>query len=84
MLWHADMLDKLISYFEPNEDVLGLLLFGSYSNPDSHYDYWSDIDVLLVIKNDKLEKFFPTVKWTDAFGKLYTYSPISRSLRITL
>jgi predicted nucleotidyltransferase len=73
-LWHADMLDKLISYFEPHEDVLGLLFFGSYSKPDSHYDDWSDIDILLVVKNDQLGKFFPTVEWTDAFDKLYTYS----------
>jgi len=73
-LWHAGMLDKVISHFEPNKDVLGLLLFGSYSKPDSHYDYWSDIDILLVVKSDQLGKFFPTIEWMDSFGKLYTYS----------
>jgi len=76
-LWHADMLDKVISHFEPNEDVLGLLIFGSYRKPDFHYDYWSDIDVLLIVKNDQVGKFFPTIEWVDTFGKLYTYTQSS-------
>ena len=71
--WQADLLDKLVSYFEPNQDVLGLLLFGSYSKPDVHFDDWSDIDLLLVVKNDSLDRFFPTIEWTKHFGALYTY-----------
>lgn len=82
-LWHADLLDKVISHFEPNEDVVGLLLFGSYSKSDSQYDYWSDIDILLVVKNNQLEKIFPTVAWTDSFGKLYTYSQSSDEFKCT-
>ena len=76
-LWNADMLDKLISHFESNEDVVGLLLFGSYSKPEADYDDWSDLDILLVVKNDQVGKFFPTIEWVDAFGKLYTYAQSS-------
>ena len=70
--WQADLLDKLVSYFEPNQDVLGLLLFGSYSRGENHHDYWSDIDLLVVVKNEKLETFFPTIEWIRSFGGLYT------------
>ena len=76
-LWNADMLDKLISHFESNEDVVGLLLFGSYSKPEADYDDWSDLDIFLVVKNEQLKKFFPTIEWLDAFGKLYTYAQSS-------
>ena len=68
--WQADLLSKVISYFEPNEEVAGLLLFGSYSKPEADFDYWSDLDILLVVKNDQVGKFFPTIEWVDAFGKL--------------
>lgn len=76
-LWHETMLDKVISHFEPNKNVAGLLLFGSYSKTEAQYDDWSDIDILLVVQNDKLEKFFPTIEWVDTFGKLYTYTQSS-------
>jgi hypothetical protein len=75
--WHRSLLDDLISYFESNEDVLGLLLFGSCSKPDFPRDDWSDIDVLVVVKDDKFDGFFPAVEWTTVFGRLYTYSQSS-------
>ena len=72
--WQKDMLDDLVSYFEPIEDVLGLLLFGSLSEPEFHPDAWSDIDVLLIVRNDRLDHFFPSIEWITDFGRLYTYS----------
>jgi hypothetical protein len=81
--WQADLLGKLVSYFEPQEDVLGLFLFGSYSKPDVHFDAWSDIDLLLVVKNDRLDRFFPTVEWTKHFGALYTYDQSSDEFKCT-
>jgi len=81
--WHESMLENLISYFKPNEDVLGLLLFGSFIKSEFQYDYWSDIDILLVVKNDKIDKFFPTIEWATFFGRLYTYSQSSDDFKCT-
>jgi hypothetical protein len=75
--WQQSLLDDLISYFESNVDVLGLLLFGSCSKPDFPRDDWSDIDILVVVKDDKIDDFFPAVEWITAFGRLYTYSQSS-------
>jgi len=77
------MLEKLISYFEPQEDVLGLLLFGSLSKSEFQPDYWSDIDILIVVKDNQLDKFFPTVDWTEFFGKLYTFEQSSDDFKCT-
>ena len=41
--WQQNLLDNLKSNLEPNENVLGLLLFGSCSRPESTHDEWSDI-----------------------------------------
>ncbi len=81
--WHTGILEKLVSQLEPNENIVGMLLFGSYNKSDSHYDYWSDIDILLVVKNDLLKKFFPTIEWLDAFGKLYTYTQSADEFKCT-
>src|SRR5215213_8470512 len=77
------MLDELISYFKLDEDVLGLLLFGSLSEPEPHSDDWSDIDILIVVKDGKIDRFFPTVEWMNHFGRLYTYSQSSDDFKYT-
>ncbi len=71
--WQEEALEEISSYFKSKIEVLALLLFGSLSTQDTQPDYWSDIDILLVIADDKLEKFFPTVDWLGHFGTLYTY-----------
>jgi hypothetical protein len=72
--WQDRVLDDLISYLEPDEDVLGLLLFGSLSKLEFHPDEWSDIDILLVVKEEKIAEYFPSVAWLAHFGPLYTYT----------
>ena len=55
--WQENTLGDLISYFEPNEDIVGLLLFGSFSKPEFRPDMWSDIDILLVVRDNRLDEF---------------------------
>jgi predicted nucleotidyltransferase len=81
--WQENMLDDLNSYFEADKDVLGLLLFGSFSRPESHHDYWSDIDVLVIVTDNSLKRFFPTTEWVNNFGKLYTYSQSADEFQCT-
>lgn len=77
------MLENLISYFKLNSNVLGLLLFGSYAQPDYQPDYWSDIDVLVVVRDSELDYFFPALEWLNSLGKIYTYSQSSDKFRFT-
>ncbi len=72
--WHPEMLVKLVSHLEPDPDILGLILFGSCSLSPSSVDDWSDIDLLLVVSDQSLERFYPTLAWLEDFGKVYTYS----------
>lgn len=82
-MWQERMLESLTSYFEPNTNVLGLLLFGSYIQPDYQPDYWSDIDVLVVVQDGELDKFFPTTEWLKSLGKIYTFSQSSDNFKST-
>ena len=81
--WQESMLDELKSNLGPNEDLLGLLLFGSLSKLESPSDEWSDLDILVVVQDDKMVRFFPTVEWITAFGSLYTYSQSSDEFKCT-
>ncbi len=58
--WQESMFENLTSCFEPNVNVLELLLFGSYIQPDYQPDHWSDIDLLIVVRDDELKNFFPS------------------------
>ena len=81
--WQEKMLDDLSSYLEADKDVLGLLLFGSFSRRESRPDTWSDIDVLVVVTDNSLNRFFPTIDWLNSFGKLYTYSQSADDFKCT-
>lgn len=81
--WQEEMLADLVSHFEPNDDVLGLLLFGSLSEPEFQPDDWSDIDILLVLREGIMDRFFPTVEWLASFGDLYTYSQSADEFKCT-
>lgn len=81
--WQESMLDDLFSYFNSQEDVLGLLLFGSLSSPEFHPDEWSDIDVLVVVKDGKIDEYFPAVGWIAYFGPLYAYSQSADDFKCT-
>ena len=81
--WQESLVHDLTSYFESEEDVLGLLLFGSLSKDEFQPDDWSDIDVLVVVRDYSLDRFFPTIDWIEHFGKLYTYSQSSDDFKCT-
>jgi predicted nucleotidyltransferase len=81
--WQESMVDELRSRLEPNQDLLGLLLFGSCSKPEWTHDPWSDVDVLVVVKNNAMDTFFPTVAWIAVFGDLYSYAQSSDEFKST-
>lgn len=81
--WQENMLENLTLYFEPNANILGLLLFGSYIQPGYPSDDWSDIDILVVVRDDELKNFFPSVEWLKPLGKIYTFSQPSDNYTCT-
>jgi len=81
--WQESVLNNLTSYFESIEDVVGLLLFGSFRKPEFHPDSWSDLDLLVVVQDSRLDRFFPTTEWINHFGTLYTYSQSSDEFKHT-
>jgi hypothetical protein len=86
--WQAPTIDQLHVLLEPDDDVVALVLFGSLCGPQQQIDWWSDIDVMLVVKTGASDRFFPSPAWLGALGNLYTWecSTYERSgaLRVVL
>ncbi len=75
--WQADVLQDLVTLLQPDKDVLALLLFGSYLKPETQFDFWSDVDVLLVVRRAALARFYPAIDWLKPLGRVYTHNQSS-------
>lgn len=79
--WQAETIDRLVAMLRPQEAVRALAVFGSAAQGEG--DPWSDIDVLLVLRDGTLEYFFPSLDWLQPLGTIYAYSQSSEPLRST-
>ena len=78
-LWHSATLEALTTRLQPNPDVLALVVYGSCATPE--YDIWSDIDILIVLEEGDLHKFFPSMDWLEYFGQVYAYEQYPGDLK---
>ena len=69
--WRDEALLQLEKIFRDDSDVVSLSLFGSTSKHDIKPDRWSDHDILLVVKDGTLDKFYPTREWLRVFGEIF-------------
>lgn len=67
---------------QPDSDVLALAVFGSYLQPE-RLDLWSDLDLLLVVEDEALGRFFPALDWLKPLGSIYAHEQSSSTLRHT-
>lgn len=71
--WQGTTLAQLRALLEPDPDVAALVLFGSIAGPREYVDRFSDIDVLLVVRDGVAERFFPSIDWLAPLGRIYTH-----------
>ncbi len=69
--WQAETITALTRLLEDEPTVRALVLFGSAAL--GMCDAWSDIDLLLVVDEQALWRFFPTLDCLQALGDLYAF-----------
>ncbi len=69
--WQAETITALTGLLEDDPTVRALVLFGSAAS--GMCDAWSDIDLLLVVDEQALWHFFPTLDWLQALGEVYAF-----------
>ncbi len=72
-LWQEDTVEEATRLLEPDPDVLALARFGSLFHTQTPLDMWSDLDLLLIVANQALARFYPGVDWLSPLGRLYVY-----------
>jgi predicted nucleotidyltransferase len=81
-LWHETTLQRLTIMLQSDPGVLTLAVFGSYLRPEV-LDVWSDLDLLLVVDDQALKRFFPALDWLAPLGTIYAHEQSSATLRHT-
>jgi predicted nucleotidyltransferase len=56
-----------------DSSVKGLVLFGSYAQPDVVPDAWSDLDLAVIVDDDSFDRYYPATDWITRFGDLYAF-----------
>ncbi|MDX1662917.1 MAG: aminoglycoside 6-adenylyltransferase [Candidatus Promineifilaceae bacterium] len=80
--WQQTLVQRLAALLEGDEDVLLVGLRGSLLYPE-RVDSWSDVDVLLVVRQTALARFFPTLDWLAPLGPVFAYEQLDHGNRWT-
>lgn len=68
------LLETQITEILANDDsVKGLVLIGSYAQPDVVPDAWSDLDLAVIVDDDSFDRYYPATDWITRFGDLYAF-----------
>jgi len=73
-LWQSDAVHALRAALKDDDAVKALVLIGSCASRDVEPDPWSDVDVVVVVEDAAVPRFFPTLDWLDALGEVYASS----------
>ncbi len=68
---HDRLSHDLQRLLEPDPGVLALTLFGSATRPDR--DAWSDLDALIVLTDDALARYHPSLAWLAPLGAVFAH-----------
>lgn len=63
-----DVINELVDWGEENEQIKAMILWGSLENPNAFTDIFSDVDVLLIVKDAR--DFCKDDTWRKIFGKI--------------
>ena len=62
-------LDRFTLWAEQREDVRGALLIGSRARGDAPADEWSDVDIVLLVRNPG--RYLEAADWVDELGEVW-------------
>ena len=71
--WHTQAIEGLQTLLMPSDNVIAFALFGSALPSNDKFDVWSDLDCLLIVKDETYSQFYPATEWLESFGELYTH-----------
>lgn len=69
--WIKTYLNKISKILKNDQGVISLCTFGSINDPTIKLDRWSDLDLLLVVKDSSISNYYPSLEWISPMGKFF-------------
>ena len=86
--WQTRALEQLSQYFAAEPDAKAFVLTGSFAEPDITPDFWSDIDVKIILADQAIDRYYASLTWLLPFGQLIGAErhagPSIKTLRVCL
>lgn len=82
-MWQDVATQDLAALLQADEDVRAIVVYGSCALSPAEKDVWSDVDLLVIISEPAISRYFPALGWLQAFGEVYAYEQSSNQLTCT-
>lgn len=69
--WQFNAIEDIRELFSKYKEVEVLILKGSTCKEQNLIDKWSDIDLVVVVDDEHINKFFPNTKWILPMGNIF-------------
>jgi len=81
--WHSETVEELQRVLSANKYVAAVALFGSAASYRKT-DPSSDLDILVVVQEEKFSQFFPNTEWLKPFGEVYAVQQFKNEFHGTI
>ncbi|MBN2390695.1 MAG: aminoglycoside 6-adenylyltransferase [Anaerolineae bacterium] len=68
--WQTHALEQLSRHFAAEPDAKAFVLTGSLAAADTTPDFWSDVDVKIILDDQAIERYSTSPTWLQPFGQL--------------
>jgi hypothetical protein len=86
--WQARAVEQLGQLFENDPDARVFVLAGSLADTEVEDDFWSDVDVKVVLADPSVDRYYLSVAWLHLFGRLICMErhedQVTKTLRVCL
>jgi predicted nucleotidyltransferase len=72
-MWQDIVIRDLVALLQLNEEVLSVVVSGSCALSSIEKDAWSDVDLLVVVSEHAISRYFPALVWLQALGEIYAF-----------
>lgn len=86
--WQETAIARLSDAFKRDPAVCAVILTGSLADDAVPADFWSDVDLKVILSDDAVERYHAATDWLATFGRVVGLerhtSPLTKTLRVCL
>lgn len=82
--WQKQSLEHMCNILKGLPETSTIILKGSLAMDTKIADKWSDIDLLVILENDSLDKYYSSLSWIQQMGKIFAIQKFKSEESATL